>query len=201
MSFKPPYARPLAFSPLSLSAHTCNYGRMLEWIAFASLIGAVGLLLILAWIDLRTFLLPNELVLGFATLGLVFHLTTLCAWIAPYDILLGGLAGFGSLYLLRFFANRHYGADALGLGDVKLIGAAGLWLGVEGVMMALFFGASASLLHGLGYALYEKKKTGEMPTMNDLRLPAGPGFVAGIMISGFILYRNFSPLIKVTTLP
>lgn len=154
-------------------------------VAALCLAAGAGLLLALSKTDMETRLLPNRMVAAFAALGLVFHLTTAAAFLAPLDILLGGLAGFGALYLVRAAANRIYGTDALGLGDVKLIGAAGLWLGPEGVMLALALGAFAGALHGVFYALRDAKKTGGRPDFRRLQIPAGPGFAAGIAAAAF----------------
>src|SRR5688572_14911939 len=127
---------------------------MLDGIAVLCLFGAVALLIALSVIDLKVRLLPNELVAGFALLGVVFHLITQGYHLSVQDILTGALLGFGILYALRFAANWYYKQDALGLGDVKLMGAAGLWLGVDGVLFALTLGAFAGLIHGLVYGVY-----------------------------------------------
>ncbi len=167
---------------------------MLEWIALACLIGAIALLLSLSIVDLKTRLLPNEMVLGFATLGLIFHLTTTASFAAPLEIIAGGVIGFGALYLVRAAANHIYQADALGLGDVKLIGAGGLWLGPDAIMLAMSVGAMAGLLHGAGYALYRQKKTGQPTDWSRLQIPAGPGFAAGLVIVGIYKFWTFNPL-------
>ena len=164
---------------------------MLEWIALACLIGAIILLIALAVIDLKTRLLPNEMVAGFATLGLVFHLTTMAAIVPVQEIFIGGITGFGTMYIIRAIANRYYGQDALGLGDVKLIGAGGIWLGPASIMLAMSLGATASLFHGFGYAFLKKKKTGTMPDISQLKIPAGPGFAVGIIVVGIINFWGF----------
>lgn len=166
---------------------------MLDWIAFACLIGALILLIALSIIDLKTRLLPNEMVLGFATLGFIFHLTTLAAYVSPLQIALGGIVGFGSMYLIRAAANYIYKEDALGLGDVKLIGAGGLWVGPDTIMIAMSAGATVSLLHGLLYALWQAHKTKTKLNLAYLQIPAGPGFAAGIVIAAIMKFHNFSP--------
>jgi leader peptidase (prepilin peptidase)/N-methyltransferase len=166
---------------------------MLSWIALACLIGAVALLAALSVTDLKTRLLPNEMVLGFAALGLVFHLTTLNRFLSWQDMVMGGALGFGSLYLLRFIANRMTGQDALGLGDVKLIGAAGLWLGPQTAMIAMSLGAGVSLLHGLVLGLMQAKSAGGKLRLSTLSLPAGPGFACGILMTGVWEFSAFRP--------
>lgn len=166
---------------------------MLGWIALICLVGALIVLIALAVVDLKTKLLPNEMVLGFATLGIIFHLTTMAEYIAITDIALGGLLGFATLYVLRAVANRIYNADALGLGDVKLMGAAGLWLGPDMVMLSMSLGAMASLSHGFFYGLYLAKKHKTKPQFSTLQIPAGPGFAIGIIATGIYKFWTFSP--------
>lgn len=164
---------------------------MLTWIALACLIGAVMLLALLSYVDIKTRLLPNEMVLGFATLGIVFHLTTLSHHMDVQNVILGGIAGFSALYLIRALANKIYGQDALGLGDVKLMGAAGLWLGPDSVMLAMSFGALAGLVHGFFEALRIARRDKEKPDFRNLQIPAGPGFAIGIIIAGLIKFWSF----------
>jgi len=165
---------------------------MLSWVALLCLAGAVILLFSLSVTDIKTRLLPNEMVLGFATLAVVFHLTTLNSFMSFQVMLMGGIIGFSTLYLLRALANKMYGTDALGLGDVKLFGAAGFWLGADGVMLAMAVGAMAALVHGFIYALYFQKMTGaKRPDFINLKIPAGPGFAVGIVIAGIIRFSAF----------
>jgi len=142
---------------------------------------ALGLLIALSIIDLRVRLLPNKYVFPFALLGVVFHVASEFDIISPADMIAGALIGYGTLWVIRFFANRHYGRDSLGLGDVKLMGAAGLWLGLEGILFALTLGAFAGVLHGVGYAVWEAVRTHSRPSLKQLMIPAGPGFIIGIV--------------------
>lgn len=166
---------------------------MFEWIALLCLVAAAGLLIALSVIDLRVRLLPNVLVLPFALLGVVFHIATNGHYLDITSVLLGGIAGFGLLFAVRAVANHIYKQDALGLGDVKLLGAAGLWLGPEMVMMALSVGAFAGLLHGVGIALWTAYKTKSKPRFAKLQLPAGPGFAVGIILVAIYMFHDFRP--------
>ncbi|MCB1531211.1 MAG: prepilin peptidase [Rhodospirillales bacterium] len=164
---------------------------MLYGIAFLCLIGAVGLLAVLSVIDLKIRLLPNKYVLTFALLGLLFHFVTAARYLSPQDIVTGAALGFGSLYLLRMAANAYYKMDAFGLGDVKLMGAAGLWLGVDGILISLTLGAFAGLLHGLGYGFYTHFRDKTPLDFHNLAIPAGPGFAIGIVLTGIWIYQDF----------
>ncbi len=164
---------------------------MFEIIALLTVIGGFVTLCILSAIDLRERLLPNEYVMALAIMGAFFHLATAFHFLSLQDIALGAIIGGGFLYLTREIANRLYKDDTLGLGDVKLMAAAGIWLGPYYILLALTAGGMAGLLHGLALASSEKIKTGTMPPLNKLSLPAGPGFAAGIVIVGIIQFHNF----------
>lgn len=161
------------------------------YFSIALLCIATGLLAILFVIDLRDRLLPNIYVFPFAALGIVFHSVARFDIITPGDMLLGGTLGYGLLWTIRFFANRHYGQDSLGLGDVKLMGAAGLWLGVEGILFALTIGAFAGVLHGIGYAFFLAAKNKTRPNFQRLMIPAGPGFIIGIVCVAIWLFTPY----------
>src|SRR5262245_17971790 len=122
---------------------------MPEIVALLCLPAALIVLYVLALIDFRSGLLPNELVMCFAGLGFIFHFCTLFHYLSPIDMMLGAVTGGGLLYVIRTGANFLTKDDALGLGDVKLLAAAGLWLGPQGVLIALIAGAFAGLWHGV----------------------------------------------------
>lgn len=168
---------------------------MFEILALLALLCACALLLILSVIDLRQGLLPNEYVLALAVAGAAFHLSTAYHYLAPQDMALGAFIGGGFLYVIRGLAHKIYKQDALGLGDVKLMGAAGLWLGPYYILLALTAGATAGLLHGVLEAFVQKKKTGKIPALKTLSLPAGPGFAIGIALAGFIKFYEIEKVL------
>lgn len=163
---------------------------MLEIITIVCLLGAATLLIILSLIDLREGLLPNELVMGFAALGFVFHLSTVFHFLILNDMLLGCFIGGAFLYLIRGIANFYYGEDSLGLGDVKLLSAAGIWLGPAYVLIAMTLGALIGIFHGLYVIAYSRFKADIKMNISQLSLPAGPGFAAGIAIASIIKFQG-----------
>jgi prepilin signal peptidase PulO-like enzyme (type II secretory pathway) len=165
---------------------------MLDVLPLLLLIIAVILLVILSAIDLKHWILPDELNLALAVCGVLFHLLTAYSYVSLTDMLLGAACGAGLLYAIRFIANRHYGQDTLGLGDVKLLGAAGLWLGLEGTLEAITVGAFAGLVHGLCYAAWLSLRTKAPFSIQRLSIPAGPGFAVGIVAAGYFLYGDLA---------
>ncbi len=99
---------------------------------------------VLAWIDIRHGIIPNWLNLTIAGLGL-----------AKAAIVGGPLAGLEAacegaavgiiIWLLRrlYFAFRKM--QGLGLGDVKFLAAAGIWVGVAGLPTLLLVAALTAL--------------------------------------------------------
>lgn len=157
---------------------------MLDIVSIMCLPLTVIVLTALAIIDLRTLLLPNILVLIFAMLGGLFHVSTLYYYGDIITFGLGSFIGGASLYVVRFIGNAYYKTDTLGLGDVKLMAAGGLWLGMHDIMMAIAAGAVCGLVHGILLLAHGRIKTGTFPKLSTFSLPAGPGFIAGLVIVG-----------------
>lgn len=125
-------AAAIAFAPDGLVLYTCAFG----W-----------LLLALAAIDLRTYLLPDALnaaVLAFGTL--MVALTRPSEWMMHTA---GAVIGFGLLWSVEVLYRRLRGRDGLGRGDAKLLGAIGVWVGATGIppvlLIASLCGIAAAL--------------------------------------------------------
>lgn len=149
------------------------------------------LLLILAFIDLDTMRLPNVLVGVLAIVGLagvvVAQLTG--APLVPllqlplpgrlgspvFSALLGVLLGVVPLGLLAVAYRGIRRRRGLGAGDLKLLAAAGLYLGPY-VLVSLFIGSLLGLVGGI--ALSVEHGAG---TMGTRRFPFGPFLAAGIV--------------------
>jgi leader peptidase (prepilin peptidase) / N-methyltransferase len=174
-----------SFHPEPLSNRKRHKMEFTDILPYLIISAGLVTLLTLSIIDLKTWLLPNKLNITLAILGLAFHASLHFSLFEPIDLIFGALLGAGTLLTIRFFGNKYYGQDTLGLGDVKLLGAAGLWLGMEGVVLAMTIGAFMGILHGIGVALYRAAKEKTKPNMKRLMIPAGPGFCLGIAISGF----------------
>lgn len=104
---------------------------------------AVIILLIAASvIDLREHRIPDKLIAVGTVLGLVFSL------LDPYKGLLNSLIGgitSALVLLLIFYITR----GGIGLGDVKLFGCAGIYLGLNGIASAMLIAAFLSGLFSL----------------------------------------------------
>jgi leader peptidase (prepilin peptidase) / N-methyltransferase len=113
-----------------------------ELIVFSVLLA--GLLLALANIDLRTFLLPD--LLNVAVLGLG---ALMVALLSPEDWAqhaIGAAAGYGVLWAVEVFYRYVRGRDGLGRGDAKLLGAIGMWTGWMGLPAVLLVASLSGIL-------------------------------------------------------
>lgn len=92
--------------------------------------------------------------------------------------------------MVRIIANRHYGQDTLGLGDVKLMAAAGTWLGFSDIFIAISLGALAGVIHGILYQYHLQRVSGHKTPFSELFIPAGPGFIIGIIFVGTLKFHS-----------
>ena len=114
------------------------------------------LLLTLAVLDARHFWLPDALTLTLAALGLTLGEWI---WLLPplIDRVVGAFGGAMLLFLLATGYKRLRGRDGLGLGDAKLLGAIGAWLGWQGLPFVLLFASVGALLWVGGARLFGRK--------------------------------------------
>ena len=113
------------------------------------------LLLLLAAIDRRTFLLPDGLNAALLAAGAV-----MVAVVKPLDWPLhvaGAAAGYGLLWLVEVVYRRVRGIDGLGRGDAKLLGAIGGWVGLAGIPPVLLIASLSAILATLATALVRGK--------------------------------------------
>ena len=151
------------------------------------LAGIMVCLAALAVIDVKHYIVPDKLNLLLAVLFLAFHSLNRFGYLAPMDIALGMFVGGGMLYGIRCAANAYYKQDALGLGDVKLMAAAGIGLGFPDIMLALSLGAFIGLIHGGVMYLRDPSPRKSFATVN---VPAGLGLCAGIAV---VMVMRFGP--------
>lgn len=78
-----------------------------------------------------------------------------------FGSLLGYLAGCGVVWGTRIFGTLAFGKEAMGLGDMHLMGAAGAVIGLHPVIVAFFIAP----FFGLGWAVFQMffKKTRQIP--------------------------------------
>lgn len=135
----------------------------------------------LAWIDLRTFRLPDLWTLPLIAVGL--GLALLGFGPSPLASAVGGLVGFGLFWAIGTFYHARTGNDGLGLGDAKLFAAAGTWVGFALLPHVLLVAA----LGGLAYALLTRQRTGPA-------IAFGPWIALGFWLVWVIFVADIVPV-------
>lgn len=132
----------------------------------------LGLLLWLSAIDLTSLRLPDSLNAALVGTGFLW-----AVWSGNGVAgLLGGLFGLAVPLLIRAVYFRLRGQQGLGLGDVKFLGAAGVWVGWEGLPVLVLIACVSGLTLILGRHL-----TGRRAVAGN-RIAFGPHLSVGLLI-------------------
>jgi leader peptidase (prepilin peptidase)/N-methyltransferase len=153
------------------------------------------ILMVLTFIDFDTYRLPNVLVGTLAAIGLIGAVVSQMTGVEAVPLLLatgggllsqplvasvaGAVLGAGLSGGIAALYGRLRGRTGLGMGDVKLLGAMGVFLGPY-VLLALFVGSLVGALAGL---LDAARSGGSAATH---RVPFGPYLALGGVASALI---------------
>ena len=104
---------------------------------------AVSVLIVASFIDIRTMEIPDGVSIALAAASILAFFIPGTVW---WDRLLGIACAAGPLLLIHIFSK----GNAMGMGDIKLMAAAGLLLGIKLSFFALFsavlFGAAVGVI-------------------------------------------------------
>jgi leader peptidase (prepilin peptidase)/N-methyltransferase len=102
----------------------------------------------LAFIDLDTFYLPDDITLPLLWAGLLFNV--IGGFTDPVSAIIGAAAGYVTLWLVFWMFKLATGKEGMGYGDFKLLGAIGAWLGWKilplVIVLSSFVGAVVGVL-------------------------------------------------------
>ncbi|MDR0647414.1 MAG: prepilin peptidase [Puniceicoccales bacterium] len=144
------------------------------------------LLLVAFFTDVDTMLIPDEITLGGIVVGCLFCFFYPELQRAPTPLMgmlrslqntclaMGGLFGFASF--AEFFLKK----EAMGLGDVKLLGCIGAFCGWETCCFAIFFGATLGTCFFVIVALIQRFKGKRVHLMHKM-IPFGPFIVVATL--------------------
>lgn len=132
--------------------------------------------IVLAWIDIRHGIIPDWLNLTIAVLGLAKAVVA-SGPLAGLQAACEGAAIGAAFWLLRrlYFGFRKI--QGLGLGDVKLLAAAGIWVGIAGLPMLLMVAALTALACAGLMQLAGRQLTGQTS------LSFGPFLAIGLLLA------------------
>ena len=165
-----PAGNPFAFWPWLISLFV-----MWTWIS---------LMIVGSMIDFDHKLLPDFVTVGGMVLGVAYR--AFCSFVlnSPFSVLnsLYGLAfGFGLLWLVRFFGSKAFKREAMGMGDVFLMGAVGALFGPVAVLVTLVLSSVFGSAVGLSAVALSKTRLGRFS-----EIPYGPYICLGCLVWMFM---------------
>jgi len=162
------------------------YGWRWELLLYGSM---AAVLLALSVIDIQTCRLPNKIVLTGAIMAVALTLIFFRErWLA---MILGGAVGLGLMIIMGLIGNLLFRKDTLGMGDVKLAGMMGLFLGHWHTAGMFILGVFIGAVAGSVMILLGGKKWGQ-------RIPFGPYLAMGGLVSllwGEMIWRWYLSLV------
>lgn len=165
-------------------------GTALMWLGIAWLYGPswvglrgavlISLVLAIALIDARHYLIPDALSLGGLVAGLA--LAPLPGPPSVLAALLGAAAGFGVLFVVGLVGEWIFKKPAMGGGDMKMMAMVGAFLGPSGAMLTIFLGA---LVGTIVFAPVALRTDREVPFGVFLAIGAATTFLVGDLLVGW----------------
>ena len=142
--------------------------------------------LIIFFIDLKHFIIPNILTFSLMIIGFIKSFDPNLNSMFPNYInsLIGGIFGYGIIWLIIFIYKTIRKKEGMGLGDAKLFAAIGFWFGWVSIPFIIFLSSIIALLSVIPSLLKNSKSMSS-------QIPFGP-----FIILGCILYIFFSEQYK-----
>jgi len=142
----------------------------------------------LAFIDLDTFYLPDDLTLPLVWAGLIFSLAG--GYTDLNSAVIGACAGYLSLWLVFWLFKIVTGKEGMGYGDFKLLAAIGAWLGWKMLPLVILLSSFAGAIVGVALIILARRG-------RNVPIPFGPYLaIAGLvaLFHGDALTRRYLDL-------
>lgn len=137
----------------------------------------ISLLIIITFIDLDHYIIPDGLIIIGSTFAILFNLLGL--GISVKDSIFGGLICGGSMFLLIYLIELIVKKEVMGGGDIKLFAMIGLFLGINGGLLTILLSIYVGAIYGIIIIVGSKIKKKEYNSM----IPYGPFIAVGALIT------------------
>lgn len=137
----------------------------------------VSLLVIITFIDIDHYIIPDRLII-FGAVG-VLTFNTLGQGVGLKESLLGGLICGGGALALIYIIELLVKKEVMGGGDIKLFVMVGLFLGVKYGLLTVLLSVYVGSIYGVYTIIYSKIKNKEYNSM----IPYGPFISIGALIT------------------
>ncbi len=137
---------------------------------------------IIFFIDLKHFIIPNSLTFPLMFIGFIKSFDpNLNNFLFPNYInsLIGGVIGYLIIWLIIFVYKKVRNKEGMGLGDAKLLSAIGFWFGWVSIPFVLFLSSIIALGFSLPSLVNKSKNLSS-------QIPFGPYIILGITLYIFI---------------
>jgi len=145
--------------------------------------------LIIFFIDLKHYIIPNSLTYSMMILGFIKSFVPNLDPIFPnfLNSLIGGLLGYGIIWSIIHFYRQFKKKEGMGLGDAKLFAVIGFWFGWISIPFVIFLSSIIALLSVLPDLLRSSKKLSS-------QIPFGPFIILGTIFY-LVFQDNFVKLL------
>ena len=144
----------------------------------------IPMLIIAFIIDYRLKIIPNRLNLTIFEVGLVYTFIEGITNInVAVDMLLGMVVGAGLFLIIALIGGLMYGKEAMGFGDVKLMGALGLFLGWRLTIMVTLIAFLLGAIIGVILIIKNRKKGIDY-------MPFGPFIVVATLVGLYVPFNT-----------
>lgn len=159
-------------TPLCLLLLYIKFGSSYGWLTFIGFAVFVCGLIVTSFIDLASLEIPDFVSLGLIIFGWLFSFLGLNPIVSFKDSLISALSGVGLMFLINELFYHVTGKDGIGMGDFKLMGAIGAFIGYRFFYFVLL---GASLFGIIAYflAIGISGKTVKECSLKD-KIPFGP---------------------------
>lgn len=144
--------------------------RAQEWPELLGGVFFASACLALAAIDLEFQILPDRITLTGIAIGILLSFFSKTR--TPGSALIGAAVGGGGLFLIAFLYEKFAGHEGMGLGDVKMLGMIGAFLGPVGVLMTVLAASLSGSVVGIAAIALGRGD-------RKMRLPFGVFLAAG----------------------
>ena len=135
-------------------------------------------------IDYKLQIIPNRLNLAIFEIGIIFtFLYGLSNVAITINMLLGMVAGGAIFLLITLIGGLFYGKEAMGFGDVKLMGALGLFFGLSNIIIITLVSFLIGAILSIVLLATKIKKSNEY-------IPFGPFIVIATFISIYVPFEQ-----------
>ena len=188
----------MAFIPLCYIFLLYKFGlknNLIENLELIKYLILIPMLISVFIIDYKLQIIPNRLNLTMFEVGLVFTFLYGVSNInIAINMLLGMLVGGGIFLFITLIGGMIAGKEAMGFGDVKLMGALGLFFGVSNIIVITLISFLIGAIISIILLITRKKKTDEY-------IPFGPFIVIASFVVMFVPFSVILiSLLKIFTL-